>query len=97
MSYQVLCTFDLKSATSTDYLNAYADLLRLGLSKVHKGSNGDVAIPTTTVLGDFTGSDAKSVAQYVRDQVATKFKARGFSSEIFVVAGLNGTWASHKS
>src|SRR5437870_3218829 len=33
MSYFVVCTFDLKNATRTDYENAYADLANLGLRK----------------------------------------------------------------
>lgn len=31
MKFGVLCTFDLKSASSVDYENAYADLKALGL------------------------------------------------------------------
>ncbi|MDX2218217.1 MAG: hypothetical protein SF172_04275 [Burkholderiales bacterium] len=94
MSFQVLCTFDLKHASSADYERAYEDLRRIGLARVQKGTSGDYVIPTTTVLGKFTGSSLETVRDYVRDQVKAAFKARGFRSEIFVVVGRDGTWGS---
>lgn len=92
MSYLVFCTFDLKGVTSQNYSDAYADLNKIGLQKVHKGDNGtDVVIPTTAVMGQFNGSSAIVVRDDIRNRVQAAFKARGFKSEIFVVVG--GDWA----
>lgn len=58
MSYLVFCTFDLKGASSTDYQNAYADLAKIGLAKVHKDSaGGQHVIPTTAAMGFFNGEN----------------------------------------
>lgn len=92
MSYFVLCTFDLKNASRQDYQNAYADIEKLGLKKVVVSDKGkDVVIPTTTVVGTFNGTSAASVAKDIADRVQAAFKARSFSSEIFVTVG--GDWA----
>ena|SRR6266404_8799174 len=92
MSYFVVCTFDLKNASSTDYKSAYADLEKVSLKKVMVSDQGNnVVIPTTTVAGTFTGTSAGAVRDYVRDKVKSAFAARGFSSEIFV--GVGGDWA----
>lgn len=99
MSYGVLCTFDLKSASSTDYQNAYADLERLGLHKAQDNSGGGkTVIPTTTVLGSFSGPSAAAIRDDVRTKVKAAFSARGFRSEIFVVVGgTDWTWGSQTS
>ena len=95
MSYLVLCTFDLKSATSDDYRNAYADLSKIGLNKVVKSDKGsDVVVPTTAAIGEFNGNGATEVRSSIRDQVQAAFKARRFSSEIFVVVGGNWAWGA---
>jgi hypothetical protein len=92
VSYFVLCTFDLKSGTAADYRNAYADLEKLGLRKVIVyGDNKEYVIPTTTVVGSFTGQSAAEVRDHVRDKVKAAFAARRFTSEIFVVVA--GDWA----
>lgn len=99
MTYGVLCTFDLKNASSADYQNAYADLAKLGLSRAQgNSSGGETVIPTTTVLGSYTGESAAGVSEHVRAKVKEAFSARGFSSEIFVVAGgQDWTWRSTTS
>lgn len=95
MTYLAFCTFDLKNATSTDYQNAYADLDRIGLKKVHKSNQGsDVVIPTTAAMGEFNGTSAASVRDHVRSQVKAAFAARRFKSEIFVVVGGDWTWGT---
>jgi hypothetical protein len=95
MTYLAFCTFDLKNASRQDYVNAYADLQELGLARVMKSSTGnDVVIPTTSVMGEFTGKDAPSVRDGVRQMVRDAFAARGFKSEIFVVIGGNWTWGA---
>jgi hypothetical protein len=95
MSYLVLCTFDLKSASAADYQNAYTDLARIGLQKVHKSdSGGDVVIPTTAAMGQFNGNSAPEVRSYVRDQVKAAFQARRFKAEIFLVVGGNWAWGA---
>src|SRR5437588_11907839 len=92
MSYLVFVTFDLKGASSQDYQNAYADLEKIGLKKVVVNTQGNnVVIPTTATMGQFDGTNASSVCTTIRDRVQTAFKARGFTSEIFVVVG--GDWA----
>jgi len=92
MSYFVFCTFDLKNATASDYKDAYADLETLGLKKVIvSGQNTNVVIPTTSVAGTFEGASASAVRDTLCDRVQQAFKARRFSSEIFVVVG--GDWA----
>jgi hypothetical protein len=92
MPYLVFCTFDLKNGAASDYQNAYADLERIGLKKVQKGSGGsDVVIPTTAAMGEFNGASAVSARDDIRSRIANAFKARGFKSEIFVVVG--GDWA----
>lgn len=88
------CTFDLKGASSTDYKNAYADLEDIGLKRVVVGSANNVVIPTTSVYGTFNSSSVASVRDHVRTKAKEAFKARGFTSEIFVIAGENGTWGS---
>lgn len=98
MSYLVFCTFDLKAADSSDYDNAYADLEELGLSKVQKNNlKGETVIPTTSVMGTYTGSSAASVRDDVRAKVKAAFTARRLKSEIFVVVGSEGTWGATTS
>lgn len=95
MSFQVMCRFDLKGASSQDYTNAYEDLAKLGLKKVHASTSGNVVIPTTTVMGTYDGGSAEIVRDHVRGSVRTAFSARRFKSEIFVaVGGSNHTWGS---
>lgn len=82
----------MKNATATDYQNAYADLERIGLHKTVVGdSNQKVIAPTTMTMGTFNGASVAAVRYYVRDRVRAAFNARGFRSEIFVVAA--GDWA----
>ena len=95
MSYFVVCTFDLKNATRTDYQNAYADLEEIGLHKAVVGSQGkEVVAPTTMTMGEFNGADAGSIRDDVRNQVAAAFRARGLSSEILVVVAGNWAWGA---
>ena len=58
------------------------------------GSGKDVVIPTTSTIGTFNGTSAASVRDDIRERVKAAFKARGFTSEIFVVVGSDGTWGS---
>lgn len=94
MSYGVLCTFDLAGASSADYDNAYADLAKLGLHRAQDNSSGGkTVIPTTTVLGSYSGANAASIRDDVRAKVKAEFAARRFKSEIFiVVGGTDWTW-----
>ena len=99
MSFGVLCTFYLKGASSTDYQNAYADLEKLGLHKAQDNSGGGkTVIPTTTVLGSYSGANAAAIRDDVRNKVKAAFSARGFRSEIFVVVGgTDWTWGATTS
>jgi hypothetical protein len=95
MTYLIFCTFDLKNATTSDYQNAYADLHKIGLAKVHKGGNGgEVVIPTTAAMGEFNGTSAASIRDAVAEQVKTAFATRRFKSEIFLVVGRDWAWSS---
>jgi hypothetical protein len=97
MSYLAFCTFDLKGASSKDYENAYADLSKMGLAKVHKSDHGtQVVIPTTAAMGTFDGSGAGAVRDHVCDRVEAAFRARRFSAEIFVVVGGDWAWGSRR-
>jgi hypothetical protein len=92
VSYLVFCTFDLKNASAKDYENAYSDLKSLGLSKVQKtGNGGEAVIPTTSAMGEFSGSNAATVRDDIRAKIKAEFTARRFKSEIFVIVG--GDWA----
>lgn len=96
MSYQVLCTFDLKNASRADYVTAYAELAKLGFSHAVQGTNRVVTLPTTTVIGTFDGANASSVRDELRGRIVQTFTAHGFKFEIFVsVGGPNHTWGSH--
>jgi hypothetical protein len=98
MSYLVFCTFDLKAASTQDYQTAYADLADIGLAKVHQTSNGGRAvIPTTAAMGTFTGVNAKSVCEFVRDRVKNAFAARRLKSEVFVTCGGDWAWTTGSS
>ena len=99
MSYGVLCTFDLAGASSADYDNAYADLAKLGLHRAQDNSGGGkTVIPTTTVLGSYTGASAAAIRDDVRAKVKAAFTARRLKSEIFVVVGgSDWTWGSTTS
>jgi len=94
MTFQALCTFDLKNATSADYQAAYGDLQQLGLRRVHEAANGNAVIPTTTVMGNYNGMSVDAVRDDIRTRVRAAFLARRFKSEIFVAVGENGTWGS---
>ncbi len=95
MSYLAFCTFDLKNASRQDYDNAYSDLKQIGLERVVVASNNNnVVIPTTSAMGEFNGESVGSVRDFVRDKVKAAFKARGLTSEIFVVVGGNWAWGS---
>lgn len=97
MSYMVFCTFDLKNASGQDYQNAYVDLAKIGLEKVHANAGGGkTVIPTTSALGNFTGLNAATVRDDVRAKIVAAFKARRFTSEIFVaVGGTDSTWGAN--
>jgi hypothetical protein len=95
MAYLATCTFDLKGASRTDYENAYADLAKVGLTRaVVRGSGKTVVAPTTMTIGEFTGVSVDAVRDFVRDKVIAAFKARRFTSEIFIVVGASGTWGA---
>jgi len=95
MSHFVVCTFDLKNASRTDYQTAYADLANIGLHKtVVSGQGKNVVAPTTMTMGEFNGADAASIRDHVRNQVQAVFAARRFSSEIFVVVAGNWAWGA---
>ncbi|OPK07343.1 hypothetical protein [Pseudomonas sp. VI4.1] len=95
MSYLVYCTFDLKNASSKDYENAYADLLRIGLAKVAKADEGhNVVIPTTSTMGFFNSTSVTAVRKSVLDSVKKAFAARRFTSEIFIVVGDDWAWGA---
>lgn len=95
MSYLVTCTFDLKNASRADYQNAYADLKEIGLERVIVSDQGkEVVMPTTMATGKFNGASVAGVRDDVLEDVRKAFSARGFSSEIFLVAAENWAWGA---
>ena len=91
----MFCTFDLANASRFDYENAYADLEKLGLSRVIAAENGsEVVIPTTSVFGKFNGGSVGKVRDDLRNQVRAAFRAKGFDSEIFVLAAHDWAWGA---
>jgi hypothetical protein len=92
MAYFVTVSYDLSNASWQDYQNAYADLAKMGLNHELTADSGTkVTLPNTTVAGTFTGTSASSVRDDISNRVQAAFKARGFSSKIFVAVG--GDWA----
>lgn len=95
MSYFVVCTFDLKNASWTDYQTAYADLANIGLHKtVVSGQGKNVMAPTTMTMG----------VQWCRRILDPRLRPGSgsrrvlcaqFSSEIFVVVAGNWAWKGH--
>lgn len=95
MSYLVFCTFDLKNPKPGDYDTAYAELSKLGLSRVvTTDSKGKVIIPTTSAMGQLTGASAKEVRDDILRKVRAAFAAKRLTSEIFVVVGGDWAWAA---
>ncbi|MPM28326.1 hypothetical protein SDC9_74847 [bioreactor metagenome] len=95
MNYFAFCTFDLKNANEQDYQNAYADLEKIGLSKIQSASNGNkVVIPTTSVLGIFDSNSAADLRDSVRNEITKAFIARKFKSEVFVLVGKDWAWGT---
>ena len=93
MNYLVFCTFDLKGATFQDYQKAYSALAKLGLKKVVASTNGgDVVIPTTSTMGEFTGANAVSVRDQVSDRVRVAVAALGLKAELFLLVGNDWAW-----
>jgi len=93
VSYLVYCTFDLKYASSKDYENAYADLRKIGLARVVVSDGGEnVVIPTTSVMGTFTGADIATVRNDIYNRVHAAFQARRLTAEIFIVVGTDWAW-----
>lgn len=97
MSYLVFVTFDLKNASSQNYKDAYADLDKLGLKRVHKNGEITSVIPTTAAMGFFEGTSAAKVCEALRDKVRAAFVARKFKSEIFMVTGGDWAWVASTS
>lgn len=96
MNFQALCTFDLKNASRADYVTAYSELAKLGFGHTVQGASRVVSLPTTTVIGTFTGSSAATVRDNLRGRVVQAFSAQGFKFEIFIaVGGGDHTWGSH--
>jgi hypothetical protein len=92
VDFLVFCTFDLKGATAQNYIDAYADLAKMGLKRVHVANNGaNAVIPTTSAMGVLQGVSAASVRDAISSGVQTAFRIRGFISEIFVTAA-GGDW-----
>lgn len=95
MSYLVFCTFDLKNPKSGDYETAYAELGKLGLHRVATSdAKGKVVIPTTSAMGQVSGSASSAVRDDILTKVKSAFAGKKLSSEIFVVVGDDWAWAA---
>ena len=88
MRYLIHLTFDLIDAKSTDYHTAYEDLEKLGLSRLKRRTTAPLnKNPSSSVMGVFDGPNAGQTCESVQSDVVAAFKARGFKSELFFVAG----------
>lgn len=95
MSYLVLCTFDLKNASSDDYKTAYSELRAIGLNKVVVGGDrSNYVIPTTTTAGEFNGANSEKIRDDIRQKVKAAFTKHSLRSEIFIVVGDSWAWGS---
>ena len=70
MSYGVFCTFDLKNPKSGDYETAYNDLEKIGLKRIVVGTSGNRVIPTTSVIGNFSGGAVAGGGDCFRQRVS---------------------------
>jgi hypothetical protein len=96
MTYQVFCTFDLKNQDQRGYDLAYADLAKIGLARVVVAGNGNkIVMPTTSAIGNFTGTTSEAVRDEIMQRVKAVFSQRGFKYEVFIVVGSNGTWSAY--
>lgn len=92
MSYFAICTFDLANASAEDYQNAYADLARIGFTKIITADRGSkITLPTTTTAGEFNGTNTSALRDDLVSRVKNAFAARRFRFEIFISVG--GGWA----
>ncbi|EGQ9158495.1 hypothetical protein NMT03_000791 [Vibrio alginolyticus] len=93
MSYFVLCSFDLRNATSEDYEAAYSELAALGLQRTLRADNGNnVSLPNTTVAGIHNGTSTSAMRDHFTSSIETAFRRRGLSSKVFVSVGDNYAW-----
>ncbi|EPG0528779.1 hypothetical protein ACSWYU_000268 [Vibrio harveyi] len=93
MSYFVLCSFDLKNASSEDYEAAYSELEAIGLSTTIKGNSGNnVKLPNTTVAGLHSGNSVADVRDYFTNKIESAFVRRGLTGKIFVSVGDGYAW-----
>lgn len=93
MSYFVLCSFDLRNASSEDYEAAYSELESLGLRRNLKANNGNyISLPNTTVAGEHNGTSVSQVRDSFSNRIESAFRQRGLSSKIFVSVGDGFAW-----
>src|SRR5689334_6890124 len=94
VTFFVTVTFDLKAASWQDYVNAYAALGQLGLSRdIVSDSGGVCRLPNTTCAGKFTGLDVATVRSEVANRVVSALRALWLQPEVFVSVGTDWAWA----
>ena len=87
----VLCTFDLKGASTSDCEQVYRVLRAFRLNAVLVRDTGArYAIPTTTMTGTIAAVDTAAVAQQVSEAVEVTSRRLRLEAEIFVVAAPEG-------
>lgn len=92
MGYLAVCSFDLEHAGPEDYEKAYAALATLGLNrKLVTALGNEIALPTTTTAGEFSGNSVSALRNYLTDAIRMAFLEQGFRAEIFVF--VSGEWA----
>jgi len=94
MNFTALCTFDLTNASEEDYTKVYEALEEIGLSRKVHGTNGEVNLPNTTVLGKFNGQTKAGVRDLVSEKIKNSFKDLNLKSKAFTMVSPSGnTWS----
>lgn len=85
MNFTALCTFDLTNASEEDYEKAYEVLENIGLSREADGTNRQIDLPNTTVLGEFDRETKAEVKEFIAEKIKKSFKELNLKSKAFIM------------
>ena len=86
MKYLVVCTFELKDATQSDYETAYAALRILGLRRDHAANNdGASELPADVVVGTYKSADICFLRNCMQFKLQEVFSRHGLQAEFLLV------------
>jgi hypothetical protein len=95
VTFLATVTFDLHSATSDDYHNAYLELGKVGLNTVVRSDTGHaVTLPNTTCCGEFSGLTAEAVQKDITSVCQNVFQRLRVGAKFFVVVGGDWAWSA---